>query len=196
MKNDSVILIISLLLVLLQGCGGDGSGLKYEAPQHVTTKTPFEVEPPEEEQTQVNPYDLNKDDPCYSYLQHEVVVPVATCTKLESGRIKDAFKATVRSGKLCLLRKSFPNGVNLFTLIGDVQETKKDGPLRNHRIDVFGQSNLDEDLLKFEMKADAATYVKYNLRENTVTVRQLSKVWKKRLRYFRFSCQPISDISN
>lgn len=196
MRIGSLRYLALLGFVLLQGCGGDGSGLTYENPQHVTTKTPFTVEPPKEKEPPVNPYDLNKNDPCFNFLTHEIVRPVATCTKLENGRIKDAFKVSVNSGKLCLLRKSFPNGMSIYTLIGDIQETENNRPSSYKKIDVFGESKLKDDLLTFEMKADDNSFIKYNLREDTVTVRQISKVWKKRRRYFRFSCRPINNISN
>lgn len=181
----------------LQGCGGDGDSVEIGAPTYQTPANPFTPQQtPDEEEEDLNPYDLEKSDPCYKYIRHEIVRPVASCTNVANGRIKDSYKITVQAGRVCLLRKSFPNGVNIYTAIGALSEKNKNQVLQNYRLDVFGQSKENNGLLTFEMKADDQSFVKYNLSENSLTIRQVSKVWKKRRRYFRLSCKAISNIVN
>lgn len=182
---------------LLLSCGKKNEKVIIEGPEYTTPGSPFFIPDSEEEveDDTLNPTDLSKDDPCFSYLKNKIVTPVATCTELENGRIKDSYKSTIYGGRLCLLRKSFPSGLGLYTLVGIVAESKKNEPRRNLRIDILGEgSNKDLDLLRFEMKGEVKSSVMYSLSENSVTVRSVSKLWKKRYRYYRFSCKQINPI--
>ncbi len=190
------ILIFIFSIFGLSSCGKDGDSVKINAPTYATPSKPFTVNNDEEDEDRLNVYDIKRGDPCYPYIRHEIVKPVATCTGLENGRIKESYKITVQSGKLCVLRKSFPNGVHLYTVIGDIKERQKNQNLSNYRVDIFGQSKEVDGLLMFEMKAENSSSVKYNLAEDTVTIRQVSKLWKKRRRYFRMSCKSISRVVN
>ncbi|MBK25827.1 MAG: hypothetical protein CME70_17640 [Halobacteriovorax sp.] len=195
MKN-LFIFSIFISLIGLSSCGKDGESVKIGAPTYSTPSKPFTVNTDEEDQDTLNILNIKRGDPCYPYIRHEIVKPVASCTSLENGRIKESYKITVQSGKLCVLRKSFPNGVHLYTVIGDIRERQKNQNITNYRVDIFGQSKEDDGLLTFEMKADNTSKVKYNIAEDSLTVRQVSKLWKKRKRYFRFSCRSISNIVN
>lgn len=195
MKNFLLLFLLSSMIVL-PGCGGDGDSVEIGAPTYTSPKAPplTADEDEDDDQIVINPLELQKNDPCFKYVRHEVVVPVASCSEVENGRVKESYKNTVLDGKLCLLRKSFPNGINIFTLIGNIQERKPGEPSRMKRIDVFGQTKVEDELVRFEMKADENSVIKYNLTQDTVTVRQVSKVWKKKRRYFRLACRALGKI--
>jgi hypothetical protein len=197
-KRSILILLGFIGLSLVLSCGKSSEKVVIEGPQHATPGNPFFVSEEEVDGDDIlTPTEVDKDYPCYQYLKNKVVRPVASCTELENGRIKDTYKNKIHAGGLCLLRKSFPSGLNLYTLVGIVSESKKDEPRLNIKIDIFGESekkDQDQDLLRFQMKGETKSTVKYSLSENSVTVRTVSKLWKKRLRYYRLACKQINPI--
>jgi hypothetical protein len=196
-KRSALIILSFLGLALLLSCGKSSKKVVIEEPQYTSPGNPFFVPDSEDEVEDdiINPTYLSKDDPCFSYLRNSVVGPVATCTELENGRIKDSYKSTIFAGGLCLLRKPFPGGLGLYTLVGVISESQKGGPRKNLKVDILGNGeSKDLDLLRFEMKGEVKSFVKYSLSENSVTVRSISKLWKKKYRYYRFSCKKINPI--
>lgn len=196
MKSLAKISIL-ISLLLFGSCGKENKKVTIEAPEYSTPGTPFIVPNSEEEEEDIilNPSELSKDDPCYKYLKEITVTPVATCTELENGRIKDSYKNTVYGGRLCLLRQAHATDLGIYTLVGVASVSVKDRPARNQKIDILGNGeNKDQDLLKFEMKGEVKSRVNYSLSENSVTVRTVSKLWKKRYSYYRFSCKQLNPI--
>ncbi len=196
MKKIILIILSTASLLALSSCGKSDKKVDIEAPEYSTPGSPFFI-PTEVEDNDdlINSTDIGKDDPCYRYLKNDLVSPVATCTDLVNGRIKDSYKNTVHGGRLCLLRQAFPEGLGLYTLIGILSESNKDFSRRNSKIDILGNGeNKDQDILNFVMKGETKSTVKYSLSENSVTVREVSKLFKKRYRYYRFSCKKINPI--
>jgi hypothetical protein len=195
---EKIVLIIFSLtsLLALPACGKSDKNVTIESPEYSTPGNPFFVPTTtEENDNTINPNDIAKSDPCYRFLKNEIVTPVATCTELENGRIKDSYKSTIHGGGLCVLRKAFPEGLGVYTLIGVIAESNKDRPRRNIKIDILGNGeNKDQDVLRFSMKGEVKSTVMYSLSENSVTVRTVSKLFKKRYRYYRFSCKKMNSI--
>jgi hypothetical protein len=194
-KKINLVILSFLSFAFLLGCGKKTDKVEIKEAVQASPISPFFVEEEEDDTIILNPSDLKKDDPCYKYLKNKIVAPVATCTELENGRIKDSYKSTIHGGKLCLLRKSFPSGMSLYTLVGVVSETVKGSPRRNIKVDIFGEGDTkDQDLLRFTMKGEVKSSVRYSLSEDSATVRTVSKLWKKRYRYYRFACKKINPI--
>lgn len=197
MKRDSFIkrIFLALVVSISISCAKDRELYSFTSDPQIATRGPFREAPITSEDNLAQVGRLGPGDPCFKYQDYEAVRLVASCSKLIDGRIKSSFKVTVASAKLCLFKKSFPEGASLFTLVGVTKESGKEDFLKEYEIDIIGQPKIEDGLLVFSMKTNQKSYVKYNSLKSMVTVREVSMLWKKRIRYFSLGCVKFSQIN-
>lgn len=139
--------------------------------------------------------EIGPNDPCYDYMNHRAAKPVANCIKMENGRLGNNYPSIVKFGRACLLQSEHDNGITIYTVTGSFIELDNDWNRVVHRLDGFKDTKIQDDRVSFSFKDDKLkTTVAYDITEETLRVKQVTKTFKKKVRHFKLGCTPVHSI--
>lgn len=149
----------------------------------------------EQEEDEVDVISINPNDPCYKYMNDKVSIPVANCKKMMNGRLGGSYPNIVKFGKVCLLKSTYNNGITLYTVEGNFIQVDDDWNQVVHGLYGFKETQIESDRVKFNFKDDGLkTSVNYDLVDETISIKQVTKTFKKKVRNFKLGCTPVHSI--
>lgn len=165
---------------------GDGSGTNNDNTDDTGTT---------EDGDDIEFTNIGPNDPCYDYMNSKFSVPVANCVKIENGRLDNNYPKTVKFARACLLKSSHDNNITLFTVTGTFIEVDNDWNRIVHRLNGFKDVSIKDDRVKFSYKDnDFKTTIDYDIVKETLRVKQVTKTFKRKVRYFQLGCTPVHSI--
>lgn len=172
----------------------DNSGtvvINTEEEELPTRPVPQEDVPEEE----INPTRIVPGEPCYKFMDDQVAKPVANCSRLMSGLVDDSYPEIVKFSRICLLKSEYNNGITVFTATGSFTQTDDDWNRTVYPLYGFKKTNIKDDKVKFSFKDDGLkTEVKYDIVDEVLYVKQRTKSFRKKVRYFKLGCTPVFNI--
>jgi len=163
--------------------------------EELPTRDVVEDQTEEEQEEEVNISSIGPNDPCYKYMNDTVARPVANCKQMKNGRLSSSYDEVVKFGSVCLLKSTYNNGITIFTAEGNFTQVDEDWNQTLFPIYGFKEAKIENDHLEFKFKDDEfKTTITYDLVFESLKIKQVTKRFKKKLRYFQLSCTPVYPI--
>lgn len=138
---------------------------------------------------------IGPNDPCYKYMNDTVARPVANCKQMKNGRLSSSYDEVVKSGSICLLKSTYNNGITIFTAEGNFTQVDDDWNQTLFALYGFKEAVVKNDQLEFKYKDDNfKTTITYDLVFDSLKIKQVTKRFKKKIRYFKLACTPVYPI--